>query len=386
MTMVTSTLRQGRRFAAVGVLNTLVGYGVIFSALLLGASDYLANGLGYGVGLALGFVLHRSWSFADRGRGSPNSLPRYVAAFALAYGTNLAVVWISRRMGWVDQPGTHIVAMAAYSVTFFLLAKNFVFQGPNSASSIGTISLLVASLRTNFWLLAGLAIWAVGYALIVMAFPLTHDVVWQLWIGERLHNGSRLYVDIMEINPPLWFWIAEFAATLAKIFSVSIKAVLVSTIVGWTGLAALLIHRLLRGLPGRTWFVGYFIAAVSVYSFRYFGQREHLALLAAVPYAILIARRRLLMPVPFWLAVMTTIAAAFGFALKHYFVVIPALLEIWLLFGSHGSRKRLWLRPETIVLGVGAFSYALAVLICTPDFFTPKPQNPIPLMIILESV
>src|SRR4051812_40679863 len=32
------------------------------------------------------------------------------------------------------------------------------------------------------------------------------DVASQLWIAERIHEGADLYRDIIEVNPPLWFW------------------------------------------------------------------------------------------------------------------------------------------------------------------------------------
>ena len=34
------------------------------------------------------------------------------------------------------------------------------------------------------------------------------DVAWQLWIGQRMLAGANLYRDIIETNPPLWFWMA----------------------------------------------------------------------------------------------------------------------------------------------------------------------------------
>src|SRR6476646_3329097 len=34
------------------------------------------------------------------------------------------------------------------------------------------------------------------------------DVAWQLWIAGRIHEGAHLYRDIIEVNPPLWFWMA----------------------------------------------------------------------------------------------------------------------------------------------------------------------------------
>ncbi len=34
------------------------------------------------------------------------------------------------------------------------------------------------------------------------------DVAWQLWIAHQVNHGGRLYRDMVEVNPPLWFWMA----------------------------------------------------------------------------------------------------------------------------------------------------------------------------------
>ena len=64
----------------------------------------------------------------------------------------------------------------------------------------------VASLRYFPILVAlfGVAVWLA----LCWHGPITNDVTWQLWIGRRLKAGATLYVDVMEINPPLWFWLA----------------------------------------------------------------------------------------------------------------------------------------------------------------------------------
>ena len=41
-----------------------------------------------------------------------------------------------------------------------------------------------------------------------MAGTVDSDVAWQLWIAGRIHAGAHLYTDIVEVNPPLWFWMA----------------------------------------------------------------------------------------------------------------------------------------------------------------------------------
>ncbi len=83
---------QWGRFISVGAVNTLVGLSVIYAAkALLGLGDVPANLLGYGVGLAIGFVLNGSWTFGYRGPRGP-ALLRFLAVTAVAYGVNLLAV------------------------------------------------------------------------------------------------------------------------------------------------------------------------------------------------------------------------------------------------------------------------------------------------------
>src|ERR1700694_6056243 len=51
------------------------------------------------------------------------------------------------------------------------------------------------------WLLIAL-VFAVAI-LLRQIVPLNTDVSWLLTIGERVLDGQRLYVDIVEINPPM---------------------------------------------------------------------------------------------------------------------------------------------------------------------------------------
>jgi hypothetical protein len=54
------------------------------------------------------------------------------------------------------------------------------------------------------------------------------DVAWQLWIGHQLRHGARLYIDIIETNPPLWFWMAMPVDWLADRLGTGANTVLVS--------------------------------------------------------------------------------------------------------------------------------------------------------------
>src|SRR5262245_31004693 len=85
---------QASRYALVGLLNTLVGLLVIIACqAVLGLSPYVANACGYAVGILVGFVANRNWTFRHSGPVGI-SATLYVAMFAACYGLNLAVLWL----------------------------------------------------------------------------------------------------------------------------------------------------------------------------------------------------------------------------------------------------------------------------------------------------
>jgi hypothetical protein len=189
------------------------------------------------------------------------------------------------------------------------------------------------------------------------------DVASQLWIAERIHEGARLYRDIIEVNPPLWFWMAVPIERLAAILHLPATSVLIAAFGAIVALSLAATDRLLRhvALERRTIFLAYAALILAAMPWMHVGQREQLVLIGALPYAALVAARREGRPVPLLLAIAIGLGAALGFALKHYFLLVPVALELWLVAGL-GRRWRP-LRPEIIALvGVGA-AYATALLI-----------------------
>ncbi|MCW0002194.1 GtrA family protein [Pararhizobium sp. YC-54] len=117
------------RFAAVGLLNTTLGYTIILAALASGCGDIVSNILGYAFGLLLGFVLNSRWTFADAARLRKGTLLRYALSFVIAYGANLAVVFTALSCGLANNPWVHLAGICVYSVLFYLASSRFVF-GP----------------------------------------------------------------------------------------------------------------------------------------------------------------------------------------------------------------------------------------------------------------
>ncbi|MCK7593870.1 GtrA family protein [Pseudomarimonas salicorniae] len=125
-------IHHGLRFGLVGVINTVVGYAVIYAAMLgLGWSAVASNVAGYAVGLCCSFLLNRRFTFASRARMLPEAM-RFLFVFAVAWLLNLGVLLAS--MHWLAVPAVwaQLVAGAFYTCAFFLLSKLFVFRNARS--------------------------------------------------------------------------------------------------------------------------------------------------------------------------------------------------------------------------------------------------------------
>ena len=196
------------------------------------------------------------------------------------------------------------------------------------------------------------------------------DVAWQLWIAGRINAGAHLYRDIIEVNPPLWFWMALPIDFVARLAGVRPDAILILCMGALVGLSLCATARLLAHVPERRrmLLLGYSALVLTAVPWVHSGQREQIALIGTLPYAALIAARAERRTIGGPLAFAVGTLAAIGFALKHYFLIAPIFLELWLL----ARRRRDWspLRPELIaVASVGAL-YAAAVLLWAREFLT----------------
>lgn len=227
-----------------------------------------------------------------------------------------------------------------------------------------------ATPRAALWPEALALLCWLGACLAVMGIGVWHDIAWQLWIARHLNAGVGLYSWIMEVNPPLWFWMAQPIDLLASQTGLPALRLLLAMVLLLIGLGLVLTARLCRDYPRRqraVLYCGMLLATVLI-TIGDFAQREHLTLIAAIPYALLIARRAAGQHVSWQLALATALLATPMFALKHYFALIPILLECWLIW----RLRRQWrpLHIETITLVLGALAYAAAILVFTPHYLS----------------
>ncbi len=116
------------RFGLAGLANSAVGWAVIFGGLWAGMSGLAANAAGFGVGLVLSFTLNRRFVFGVTGAVQGREVAKFLAAFAVAYGINVAVLHAAQSVLGADSPWAQLPAIGAYVVIFFVLSQLFVFK------------------------------------------------------------------------------------------------------------------------------------------------------------------------------------------------------------------------------------------------------------------
>lgn len=117
-----------RRFILVGILNTGIGYSFILLALWAGAGDYLANMIGFCLGLPISYTLHRLWTFRPQHTATAAEIIRYLAAFAISYGFNLGVITAGRLAGYPENPLVQGLAICTYAAVFYVISRLLVFR------------------------------------------------------------------------------------------------------------------------------------------------------------------------------------------------------------------------------------------------------------------
>lgn len=218
--------------------------------------------------------------------------------------------------------------------------------------------------KTSFWFWAALI--SIFGSMLTYRFSvyLNHDVAWLLIGAERMAGGAVFGRDVIDVNPPLPWWIDQPAIWIHKLgLSLSEAFTILTALL--TGLSLYLSAKLLRetqlnagqrniALAG----IAFVLLLCSGYSF---GQREHLMTILTVPFIILTALRAKGWTGSRSLVICVAVLAGFGLFQKPFFLTIPLALELWLQIRRF-KIARLF-RLEMLVLLCGGLAYVACVWI-----------------------
>jgi hypothetical protein len=210
----------------------------------------------------------------------------------------------------------------------------------------------------------------IGMYLQLNTYP-NHDVAWILWGTQRMLHGARFGIDIVEPNPPLAWYLAMPSTMLAELVRVPLDQPFRLFVAIAAALSSLAFARI--GAEPDEWVRQSSLAAAAAAILvllpgREFAQREHLLLVAMLPYLALTSRR--LASREFvrgrWAFFLGT-AAGIGFALKPYFLAVPIIVEA--IVQLTAPRRPRLLRAENLGIAAVGIAYAAVLLLFERPYF-----------------
>lgn len=211
------------------------------------------------------------------------------------------------------------------------------------------------------------ALWAAISVLIIgniaQSFTyLNHDVAWVLHSSGRLLDGGIFGEDIVAANPPLIWWISAIPQAVSRLLGIDAIYLFRIMVFAISAVVLLDFHKsLLKYFPPiqTAIILVIFSMLISVGADRNFGQREHLAVLFLLPYILRAANvaengeNR-----THWSA---SIFAGIGVAFKPHFILIPLLVELFIVL--HGRTFKHLLRRDVLISVATIIVYLGAVFI-----------------------
>lgn len=129
MNMLKQELKKLSLFSLSGMINTLVGYGVIFSLMLMGAGPILSNSIGYAIGFFLSFFMGKYVIFRSLERNRLVELMKYFIVFLAAFLMNFLTLHLSLKVH-LSPYLCQLLGGAVFSAVNYLFSRIWVFRSP----------------------------------------------------------------------------------------------------------------------------------------------------------------------------------------------------------------------------------------------------------------
>lgn len=354
-------LKRLGRFAGVGAVATLAHVSVAIVAAGVVADPRLANVAGFAAAFLVSYLGHFHLTFrlgAVAEARHEVHVVRFLVVSLLGLGLSTGLVdWltIGRGLSFTLTMGVVAIVVAAAnfamsSIWAFRTSQGRGVSAPDRSGLAGTI--IAGSLAALFLMLH-------------LGHPINHDTAWYLVATRTWLEGGTLYVDVVEINPPLAFYLTVPSIVLSDLTGLDettafhlVLAALILAVTRWIwgmiGTAGFLSPIRHAGLTAAIGFSLFLPALSNV------GQREQIMTILVAPWVV------------GWFlhpgggtgraAILRAGVAAIGLCLKPHFVVIPAALTLAEMVRTRSVRPCISLSNVTMVL-FGAAYVAFVALV-----------------------
>lgn len=114
------------KYLCVGIINSILGYAIIFILIYVGVIAEISNFLGYFIAIFVSFYLNKYFTF-NNGVKNKLQILKFMFSMVISYILNLIVMSFSYRIIEINVYISQILGGFVYTFTGYLLSKNWVF-------------------------------------------------------------------------------------------------------------------------------------------------------------------------------------------------------------------------------------------------------------------
>jgi len=213
----------------------------------------------------------------------------------------------------------------------------------------------------------------IAYYLVMSQVPINHDTAWYFVATQKWMNGAKLYIDIMEVNPPWSFYCTIPGIYLAKFLDTSVAngftlSILLLTWLSFTVTQVVILKIAKRHPLQNVLLLFGSLVIVIIVSLNQFGQREHIFVLCVLPYLFFVYAELKGSVFSKSSKIFLAILSSIGILLKPYFVFLPLLIG---LISALSSReiKNLF-KIEYMTMASACVAYVAFVYIVHSEYFS----------------
>ena len=218
--------------------------------------------------------------------------------------------------------------------------------------------------------------WLPLVLLFLLAVVLRHgatinvDVSWCVTLAEKVLDGERLYVDVIEINPPATMFLYVVPALMGRLSGLPAEFFVDALVFLAAAVSLWLSSRIMRGsgIDGDAgWTLASVVAAaLLILPVHTFGEREHVALITFVPLLAAAVRRAKGEPPAQTLAIAAGISGGITAIIKPHFAA--AIICTAAVAALHARSWRTFFAPENWIAAALLAAYAALVAAAYPQF------------------
>lgn len=212
-------------------------------------------------------------------------------------------------------------------------------------------------------------------ACVQVLLPSESDKGWLLHAAHGLLAGKKLYIDIIEINPPLivWLytlpaWISEHVKTIADFEALAFIGLVGVFYVSWVGRELIRLHPAFENSPERL--NEFVLLELLIFIFYtpqgYFFDREHIFFVFIFPYMLRFMPALAEKKIPIKLQWIVGLTAALGFCIKPHTIIVFGIIQLFSLLRTRSLAALL--NNENYIIAGTALLYFLCIDLFNPEY------------------